>query len=101
MTYNSVPTTTVGEMLEPTWWDDNIVDNMAPLADDHDHGSANHGSKTLGASGGLEYMRLTDGSDPAAPGAGKTVIYSKAGNLFQRAGASGSPEQIEITGHTH
>ena len=101
MTYNAVPTVTVGEMLEPTWWDDNIATNDSHFADDHDHGSADHGALTLGGSGGMTSNRFADGSDPSAPGAGKTVFYSKSGKMFQRAGAAGSPEQFSIVGHTH
>lgn len=99
--YNAVLTTVVGEMLDEPWWNTNIRANMQHFANIHDHGSTNHGARTIGGTGGLIYARFTDGSDPAAPGVGKTVIYSKSGKLFQRAGAAGSAEQIEITTHTH
>lgn len=101
MTYNTVPTVIVGELLGIAWWNDYITANAEHNANDADHGSANGGALTLGGTGGLTYLRLTDGSDADAPGAGKTVIYSKSGKLFQRAGAAGGPEQIEITTHTH
>lgn len=100
MAYNAVATVIVGELLEPEWWNTNIKENMTFFADTADHGSADHGSKTLGASGGLTSMRYQDGSDPAAPGPGKTIIYSKSGKMFQRAGAAGSPEEFSIVGHS-
>lgn len=101
MAYNSVPTTIIGVMLDQDWHNTNITGNMEHFANVHDHGSANHGSRTLGNSGGLISLVLTDGSDPDAPGAGKVIIYAKSGTLFQRAGAAGTPEEWSLTTHTH
>lgn len=101
MAYNAVPTTSVGDMLDEDWWNDNIRANAIHFADTHDHGSTDHGALTLGGTGGLTYMRFSDGSDAAAPGVGKTVIYAKSGKLWQRAGAAGAAEQFDITTHTH
>ena len=101
LAYNLTPTIAVGEMVSSTYWNTYVRDGGDHFADDHDHGSATHGSTSLGASGGLTSIRLSDGSDPAAPGAGKTIIYSKSGKLYQRVGASGSPEEFSIVGHTH
>ncbi len=101
MTFSVVATVEVGELLGIAYWNDNIQGNSEHFADDHDHGSADGGSLTLGATGGLTSARFPDASDPSAPGAGKTVIYSKSGKTFQRAGASGSAEEFSVVGHTH
>lgn len=37
---------------------------------------------------------VTDQSDPSAPGAGLSALYTKSGALFIRAGASGTPAQV-------
>ncbi len=101
MAYNLTPTIEVGEMVSSMYWNTYIRDDGEHFADDHDHGSATMGSRTLGASGGVISIRFADGSDAAAPGAGKTIIYSKSGKLYERAGAAGSPEELSVVGHTH
>ena len=89
MAFSVVPTVAVGELLPIGFWNTNIRANMEHFAGTHDHGSASHGALTLGGTGGLTHLRLTDGSDADAPGAGKTVFYSKSGKMWQRAGAAG------------
>lgn len=97
MAYSAIATVIIGEMLDETWHNTYLGDNFEHFADDHDHGSADHGSTELGD---LTSIVLADGSDADAPGAGKTVFYSKAGKLWQRAGASGTAEELSITTHT-
>ena len=102
MAYSQPSTVTIGELLEASaYWNAFITANMTHLGSTHDHGSASHGLTTLGNSGGVVSALLTDGSEPSAPGAGKTIVFSMGGRTYQKSGASGSREQLEVTSHVH
>lgn len=91
-----------------TWVDDEIVtaallntqvrDNELFL-DTHGHsGSSGDGATTLGD---LVKETYSDAAAPAAPGAGKVVIYTTSGRLRYRAGAGGSDTLLDDENHTH
>ncbi len=101
MTYATPPTKVLGDSAPASDWNTFVRDNSEHFANDADHGSANGGSQTLGATGGLTSARFTDASAPSAPGSGKTEIFSVSGKAGQRAGAAGSAEEFSVTTHTH
>lgn len=101
MAYATPPTKALGDSAPASDWNTYVRDVATHFADTHDHGSSDHGAKTLGGTGGLTYVRFTDAAAPAAPGAGKTALYAVSGKHHQRAGAAGADEQLDITTHTH
>lgn len=101
MGYATPPTKILGDSAPTSDWNTYVRDVAEHFADDHDHGSADHGALTLGGTGGLTYARLTDASAPDAPGVGRTQLYSVSGKTHQRAGASGPDEELEVTTHSH
>lgn len=100
MAYTAVNTKVLGDSAPASDWNTFVRDNWTAYAS-HDHGSSNDGGQSLGVSGGLVKVRFTDASAPAAPGAGKTQVYSVSGKTHQRAGAGGSDEELSVVGHAH
>ena len=101
MTYSLPSTKITGDSAPASDWNTFVRANFMHFADDHDHGSADHGSTALGATGGIVSIKFTDASAPSAPGAGKTLLYSVSGKMHQRAGASGDDEEFGISDHSH
>jgi len=89
-----------------TWSDGDIVTEAlmnAELKDKldalevHAHGGANgDGAQALA---GVDTITLDDGSDPAAPGSSKVILYTKSGVIYYRAGASGAATALSSQGH--
>ncbi len=99
MAWTSPATVGGGQMIDATWMNTYVRDNLLAL-DQHAHGgAAGDGSADLD----VTEVRLDNVSDPSAPGAGLTVIATRVsdGTLRQRAGASGSIENLAVEGHTH
>lgn len=98
MAYADLARPATGDLLAASHWiqmRDNWLANKL-----HKHGGAEgDGDDELGP--GVDSINFDDVAGPAAPGAGKTIIYSNAGRLRQRAGAAGIARRLSIVGHTH
>ena len=74
-----------------------VRDRFEMLSDHVHAGSDGEGSADIVP----DSVQFTDQSDLAAPGAGKTVVWSNGGRLKQRAGAGGSVEIIQEAHASH
>lgn len=98
MAWTSPITHAVGDMATFTMLNAQVRDNFLNL-DQHAHGgAAGDGASSMG---NLVKATFTDAAAPAAPGAGKTAVYTNAGTVHFRAGGAGSDLTISDTTHTH
>lgn len=98
MAWTSPRTWANGLVVTATILNTEIRDNLLELSTHIHDGSAGEGDDELA---GVDSITLDDITDPAAPGASKTIIYAEGGKLKQRAGASGTEEELEVVGHQH
>lgn len=99
MAWTSPITWTAGQLVTAADLNTHVRDNQLALSTHgHDDGVGGEGSGALGA---LVKTTRTDAAAPAAPGAGKVVIYSVAGRLRYRAGAAGVDTLLDDPSHTH
>lgn len=75
-----------------------VRDRFEALGQHKHTGAPGDGSADMGP---LAMVTMTDAAAPNAPGAGKTVIYTRAGRLRYRAGAAGSEQTPSLATHTH
>jgi len=98
MAWTAPRTYTNGEILTAAILNADLRDNMLAL-DQHTHsGAAGDGDDELT---GVDHITHDDISDPAAPGASKTRIYTKSGEVYYRAGAAGAATKFSDVNHTH
>ncbi len=91
-----------------TWTDDEVVTaamlnahlrgNMLFLSTHQHSGAAGDGASVLA---GVDSVTFDHISDPAAPGAAKTILYTKTGAPYIREGAAGGATALSLVGHTH
>lgn len=98
MVWTNPATLSVAEMVDATYMNTTLRDNLLAV-DQHTHsGAAGDGSAGLD---GVDSVTLDDITTPAAPGADDTIVYAVAGKLKQRAGVAGSEEEFSVKGHSH
>lgn len=88
----------VGDMADAATLNTHVRDNLLALSAHAHGGGAGDGEDELN---GPDSITFDDISAPSAPGAGLTILYARAGQLRQIAGAAGSEETFSITTHTH
>lgn len=98
MAWAAPRTYTVGETITAAILNTDQRDNLLALSTHTHGGTAGDGGTSPGP---LVKATFTDAVAPAAPGAGLTSIYSVAGVLHTRAGASGADKVFNDTSHTH
>lgn len=98
MAWTSPATVGGGQLIDAAWMNTYLRDNLNALSTHTHDGAPGGGTAELA---GVDSVTTDDIADPSAPGAGKTVIWTNSGKLHQRAGAAGTAEEIEVTGHTH
>lgn len=91
MAWSAPRTWAVGEILTAANMNTFVRDNQLELSTHVHDGSAGEGSSSLGP---LVQADFTDAAAPAAPGAGKTRLYSVSGRMRSRAGAAGVDSQL-------
>lgn len=97
MTWVTPRTWATGLVVTATILNTEIRDQLLHYAiHNHDGGSGNGASAIDPTT-----FRMNDSADPAAPGSGKTIIWTNSGKLHQRAGAAGAAEEFSVVGHTH
>ena len=98
MAWTAPHTYVVGETVDKALLDADIRDNLLFLSTHTHSGGAGDGSAELA---GLDSITLDFITDPAAPGASKTILYAKATSLFMREGASGAATALSLATHSH
>lgn len=91
MAWTAPTTRATGDIITAAIWNTDVVDNLAFLGTHAHSGASGDGSASLGP---LVQTDFTDAAAPAAPGAGKTRVYSVSGRLRTRAGAGGADSQL-------
>ena len=98
MAWTAPRTWVLGEVVTEIQFNAEIRDNFLAV-DQHGHsGAAGDGGTSLGS---LVKETFTDAAAPAAPGAGKTVVYAVSGRPRYRAGAAGADTQLADASDLH
>lgn len=98
MTFSAPRTWATGLVVTAGILNTEIRDNLLALSVHGHSGAAGDGDDVLT---GVDSATFDDISDPAAPGAAKTVIWTNTGKLHQRAGAAGVAEEFSVNTHSH
>ena len=88
----------VGEMIDAAILNADRRDNLSALFTHKHSGALGDGGDELD---GMDSITWDHIADPSAPGASKTILYTKAGGVFYREGAAGAVTQFSEPGHTH
>ena len=98
MVWTAPRTWVTDEIVTKALFNAEIRDNFI-VVDQHGHsGAAGDGGTSLGS---LVKETFTDAAAPAAPGAGKTVVYAVSGRPRYRTGAAGADTQLADASDLH
>ncbi len=98
MAWTAPHTYVVGETVDDVLLNADLRGNMLFLSTHAHSGAAGDGASVLA---GVDSITLDHISDPSAPGAGKLILYVKAGSPYIRDGAAGGATALSLVTHTH